>query len=412
MSRFKNMKLKFLIIPMAVITIITTLIMCYLTNNQYKKMNNLVNYKIANIVGIIKEKYPYIDTKEIIEILNSDENSTQLEKGKEELFKYGINIEEIDSVLSVQNQMEKNLKLNAIVIIIFSFLWIIAIFIYLSKRNKKIKEITNYIYEISNRNYQLDIDDNSEDELSNLKNELYKITVMLKEESENSKKDKENLKISVQDISHQLKTPLTSISIMLDNIKENQNMDENIKQRFIFEIGKQIEWINWLVISMLKLSKLDADVVEFRSEDINVSQLINDIIRNLEIPIEIKNQNIIINGNKQDSFIGDYKWQQEAVTNIIKNCIEHNKNNGTILIKYEENSLYTKISIKDEGEGIPKEDLKHIFERFYKGKNSSESSIGIGLALAKSIIEKNNGMITCKSEISKGTEFVIKYMKN
>ena len=128
-------------------------------------------------------------------------------------------------------------------------------------------------------------------------------------------------------------------------------------------------------------------------------------------PVEVKNQKIIIDGDENVSFIGDYKWQQEAITNIIKNCIEHNANNGTIYINYEENSLFTKITIRDEGEGIPKEDLKHIFERFYRGKNSSENSVGIGLALAKNIIEKNNGMINCKSELDKGTEFVIKYMK-
>ena len=125
---------------------------------------------------------------------------------------------------------------------------------------------------------------------------------------------------------------------MLDNIKENPNMDEKIKQRFIFEISKQIEWINWLVISMLKLSKLDADVVEFNSDKVNVNQIMSDIIKNLEIPIEIKNQNIIINGNSEDCFIGDYRWQQEAITNIIKNCIEHSGDNGNIYIDYEERS--------------------------------------------------------------------------
>ncbi len=174
---------------------------------------------------------------------------------------------------------------------------------------------------------------------------------------------------------------------------------------------RQIEWINWLVISMLKLSKLDADVVDFYFEEINVSCFIADIIKNLEIPIEIRNQNIIIEGDKEIVFDGDYKWQQEAITNIIKNCIEHNKDGGNIFIKYEENSLFTKITVRDEGEGISREDLRHIFERFYKCKNSSENGVGIGLALAKSIIEKNNGMIMCTSEIGKGTEFVIKYMK-
>ena len=285
------------------------------------------------------------------------------------------------------------------------------IVLYLRKRDKKIKQITNYINQIKNKKYDLNIEENTEDELSNLKNELYKITIMLKEESEISKKDKENLKMSVEDISHQLKTPLTSITIMLDNLKDNPNMEEKTKQKFIFEISKQVEWINWLVISMLKLSKLDANVVQFYDEKINLNKFIGEIIKNLEIPIEVKNQKIIIDGNENVSFIGDYKWQQEAITNIIKNCIEHNANNGTIYINYEENSLFTKITIRDEGEGIAKEDLKHIFERFYKGKNSSENSVGIGLALAKNIIEKNNGMINCKSELDKGTEFVIKYMK-
>jgi sensor histidine kinase len=287
----------------------------------------------------------------------------------------------------------------------------IITFTYLKKRDRKIKQITEYINEIKNRKYDLDINENSEDELSNLKNELYKITVMLREESEISKKDKENIKMSVEDISHQLKTPLTSITIMLDNLKDNPNMDENTKQKFIFEISKQVDWINWLVISMLKLSKLDANVVQFYEEKINLKRFIDEIIKNLEIPIEIKNQQIVIEGNENASFIGDYKWQQEAVTNIIKNCIEHNKDNGNIFIKYEENTLFTKIIVRDEGEGISREDLKHIFERFYKGKNSSENSVGIGLALAKNIIEKNNGMISCKSELDKGTEFVIKYMK-
>lgn len=414
MSRFSNMKLKFLIIPIIIITVCVTLIFSFETNRQYKSVADSVNVTMASIIGKIKEEYPDIDISEIIKILNSNKNSSEFqyeENGKQELLKYGINTDEINSIVAVQNQMNKNIIINIFLIIGFSFLCVVTILLYLSRRDKKLKEITSYIYEISNKNYQLDIDDNSEDELSNLKNELYKITVMLKEESENSKKDKENLKISVQDISHQLKTPLTSISIMLDNIKENSNMEEKTKQRFIFEISKQIEWINWLVVSLLKLSKLDADVATFNSQIINVSMLVNDIIKSLEIPIEIKNQNIIVEGLKDVTFNGDYKWQKEAITNIIKNCIEHNKDNASIFVSFEENSLYTRISIRDEGEGISKDELRHIFERFYKGKNSCENSVGIGLALAKSIVEKDGGMITCMSEVGVGTEFVVKYMK-
>ncbi len=411
MKLFRNKNLKYLIIPMIILTIATITLITIQTYNQYKKVTITANKKIAEIIGTIIKEEPEIDTRTIIETLNSKQDTKEYQKGQAELAKYGIDINETNSIILVQNQMRQNLISNIILIIVFSILWMIIIFEYLKRRDKKINQITQYINEIKNRKYELDINENSEDELSNLKNELYKITVMLKEESEISKKDKENLKMSVEDISHQLKTPLTSITIMLDNLKDNPNMDENTKQKFIFEISKQIDWINWLVISMLKLSKLDANVVQFYEEKINLKKFINEIVKNLEIPIEIKNQQIVIEGNEKASFIGDYKWQQEAVTNIIKNCIEHNKDNGKIYIRYEENTLFTKITIKDEGEGISKEDLKHIFERFYKGQNSSENSVGIGLALAKNIIEKNKGMISCKSELDKGTEFVIKYMK-
>ena len=403
----KNKNIKLIIIPLTILTIIICVVISMQTYSQYKKISVITNEKISEIIEYIIKENPTIDTKNIIQILNSNE----YKDGEEELKKYGINIEEVNSIIAVQKQMKTNIILNIILIVLFSVLYMAIIFIYLKQRDKKINQITQYINEIKNRKYDLNINENSEDELSNLKNELYKITIMLKEESEISRQDKEKIKMSVEDISHQLKTPLTSIMIMLDNLKDNPNMDEDTKQKFIFEISKQVDWINWLVISILKLSRLEANVVKFSDNKINVKQFIDEIIDNLEIPIEIKNQKIIIEGNKDVSFIGDYKWQQEAITNIIKNAIEHNKKNGKITIKYEENVLFTKITIIDEGQGIDKEDLKHIFERFYKAQNSSDNSVGIGLSLAKNIIEKNNGMINCKSEIGNGTEFIVKYMK-
>lgn len=403
----KNKNIKLIIIPLTILTIIICIVISMQTYSQYKKISVITNEKISGIIEYIIKENPAIDTKNIIQILNSYE----YKDGEEELKKYGINIEEVNSIIAVQKQMKTNIILNIILIVLFSVLYMAIIFIYLKQRDKKINQITQYINEIKNRKYDLNINENSEDELSNLKNELYKITIMLKEESEISRQDKEKIKMSVEDISHQLKTPLTSIMIMLDNLKDNPNMDEDTKQKFIFEISKQVDWINWLVISILKLSRLEADVVKFSNNKINVKKFIDEIIGNLEIPIEIKNQKISIEGDEDASFIGDYKWQQEAITNIIKNAIEHNKENGKITIKYEENVLFTKITIIDEGQGIAKEDLKHIFERFYKAQNSSDNSVGIGLSLAKNIIEKNNGMINCKSEIGNGTEFIVKYMK-
>ena len=411
MKIFENKNIKYLIIPMIILTITASITITIQTIKQYKAVKITLNEKIAEIMGKISESNPEMDSREIIEILNSAKNTEQYEKGQTELSKYGIEIDKINSIKLIENQMKTNLKLNILIIVLFSILWMTIIILYLRKRDKKIKQITNYINQIKNKKYDLNIEENTEDELSNLKNELYKITIMLKEESEISKKDKENLKMSVEDISHQLKTPLTSITIMLDNLKDNPNMEEKTKQKFIFEISKQVEWINWLVISMLKLSKLDANVVQFYDEKINLKKFIGEIIKNLEIPIEVKNQKIIIDGDENVSFIGDYKWQQEAITNIIKNCIEHNENNGTIYINYEENSLFTKITIRDEGEGIPKEDLKHIFERFYrvdKARTREMGGTGLGLSIAKEILDRNNGTIDIKSKLNEGTEVVIR----
>ena len=188
-------------------------------------------------------------------------------------------------------------------------------------------------------------------------------------------------------------------------------MDNHTKAEFIQEISKQIDWISSLIISLLKLAKFDAGSIVMNDTEINIKKLIDNVLENLGIMLELKN--IRVEEKIDDNVIikADYKWQLEAITNIVKNAIEHSKENSCIHIEVENNSIFVKIKIIDEGEGIEKEDLKHIFERFYKAKKSSESSIGIGLSLAKTIIEKENGYISAKSKIGKGTEFEIKYLK-
>lgn len=246
---------------------------------------------------------------------------------------------------------------------------------------------------------------------SKLRNELYKITIMLKEEAENAQKEKIGLARSLGDISHQIKTPLTSISIMLDEIKENENMDVETRKKFLFEISRQIEQINFLVISLLKLSKLDANAIEFENEKYDLVMLAKETIKNLEIPLEIKEQKIVIEAKEKSLVTGDYKWTLEAITNIVKNCIEHTAMGKNIYIEIKNSELYVELNISDEGTGISEKDLKHIFERFYKGENSSENSFGIGLSLAKTILEKQNATIKCFSELGKGTTFKIRFYR-
>lgn len=402
------MKNKKLILFISIVTILVIIFNVIFTMKQYNIYQNNINLVIANIVGEITEKYPEVEESELISILNMDKNSLKI--GYNILEKYGINLGKTSAIDGIEEQRKQIMLINvSSIILLFVFITIILI-VYSKKKKQKIKNIIKYIEEINKKNYNLKIEENSEDELSNLTNELYKITVMLKEQADLSIKDKKILQTSIEDISHQLKTPLTSISIMLDNIRENPNMQEKTRKTFINEINRQIEWINWLVISLLKLSKLDSDTASFVKREIDVQELIDNVIKNLAIPIDIKQQHIYVKG-ENSKFIGDYNWQLEALTNILKNCIEHTPENKNIYINFSKNNFYTKIVIKDEGIGIDKQDVKHIFERFYKGKNSSENSVGIGLALAKSIIEKDNGYIVCYSEVDKGTTFEIKYMK-
>lgn len=403
------LKSKKVTIPIIVLSIIMIVISSMILKNKEQEYQKIVNESIAEIVGKIKEEYPNVKEEEIIKILNkSNEGKSE---GQKVLQKYGIDIKENPAIEAMENQEQEIMIINVVSIGVSVILLLIIVNIYYHSRNQKIQEIIKYIEAINNKNYDLKIAENTEDDLSNFRNELYKIAIMLKEQASQSINDKKALQTSLEDISHQLKTPLTSISIMLDNIRENPNMDEHTRQEFIYEISRQINWINWLVISLLKLSKLDSNTAVFVQKEIKVEDLINNVVKNLAIPIDIKQQNVIVNGSSDVMFVGDYNWQLEALTNIVKNCIEHTVENKNIYINWEENNFYTKIAIKDEGVGIDKKDVKHIFERFYKGKNSSENSVGIGLALAKGIIEKDNGYIICASELGRGTTFEIKYMK-
>lgn len=386
--------------------IIAIFVFLMLSQIQYEKYTNQMNIVIAEIVDKIVEKYPDIEEEEIIKILNGTEQSQK----KYILEKYGYTQNTV-AIEKISKERSSFIKIDIAIIIAGGIVVTIVLLSYNKKREEKISDINSYIGKVNSGNYELKIEENGEDELTKLRNELYKTTVLLRETAENSEKEKTNLSNSLTDISHQLKTPLTSIRIMIDNIQNNPDMDEKTRNEFIEDISKQIDWISSLVISLLKLAKFDAGSIVMRDEEINVKKLIQNIISNLEILIDIKDIKIEENISEQITLFADYNWQLEALTNIIKNCVEHSFDGGKIKIKAESNSVFTKIIITDEGEGIEKKDLNRIFERFYKSAKSSENSIGIGLALAKTIIEKERGYIKVESEVGKGTKFEIKYLK-
>lgn len=400
-KKFKNIILEELIV-----TIVLIVVIIVISKYQYNNYRQIINVKTSEIISEVKDKYPNVEETEIIRILKNDNINSQ----KDFIKDYGYD-ENSTYIKMIEKNEKDSMIINCLIIATFGIIQIAIIIFYKNEQKNKINEINSYLAQLNKENYTLKINDNEEDELSKLRNELYKSTILLKEVADGNEKDKKQLSDSLADISHQLKTPLTSIRIMLDNITENPNMDEETKKEFLQDISKQIDWISSLVVSLLKISRFDAGAIKMNDKEICIDELINDIINNLSILIDIKNIDVVINIDKKLKINLDYNWQKEALTNIIKNAIEHSKENSKIYISVESSSLFLKIRIKDEGEGISKEDKKHIFERFYKS-NKSTDSIGIGLALAKTIIEKDNGYIKVISNEGEGTIFEIEYIRN
>jgi len=298
----------------------------------------------------------------------------------------------------------------ALILFITAAALMLVSFYFTKWRYREIEKLSSYLRKITNGDYSLDIRDNAEGELSILKNDIFKVTLMLSEQSSYLQQDKVRLTDAISDISHQLKTPLTSMVVMAD-LLSNPNLDPAKRKEFTHNIQVQLERIEWLVSSLLKIAKIDADIVQFKKEKVAANILVQHALQSVLIPMDIKQLSLEISGDETVTFQVDLNWTVEALINILKNCIEHTDEGGAISISFTENALYTELTIEDTGKGIAKEDLPYIFKRFYKGKNAGEESVGIGLALSYSIIKNQQGNIEVKSEIGKGTTFRIKFYK-
>lgn len=247
----------------------------------------------------------------------------------------------------------------------------------------------------------------NEGELSILENELTKLTLRLREQTSELKKDKQMLADSIADISHQIRTPLTTLNLIASALNK-PGTDEAARTELMIELRQQLARIDWLVSALLMLARLDADAVHMAPAEVTLRELIERALDPLLIPMELKEQTC----EKQisGSVTCDLSWTAEALTNIMKNCSEHMQA-GTLYITARENPLYSEIVIRDTGTGIAKEDLPHLFERFYKGRNSGKASVGIGLALCRMIIAKQNGTVKAENAKEGGALFTVRLYK-
>lgn len=422
MGAYKNkqaVKSLLLIGVVLVVSVVTYISWISWYTHKYKNMENTY---IRCIMENVINQYPDLDMEEIAIILNKSygelESSTTSEEFDSILRKNGItdNTFYIKDMSDIRNV---NIIVSTSIIGVMSVLFILCFCMYLRRRKKDIFELQDYMDKISRGNYELEINDNSEDELSSLKNSLYKIMVYMKEQADSARIKKVMLAQSVSDISHQLKTPLTSTQVLLDNLNDNPDMDYSTRKKFIYEALNQVNGMSWMIVSMLKLSRIDAGVVEFNNENISINKIIEEAVGNLEVIAEIKNVNIEKNIdnrnedelNKSDIYIkGDYNWNREALQNIIKNAIEHSRHKGTVKINITDNDVYTAVYITNRGDKLSDQRQKQIFERYYSEAKYEDNSMGIGLPLAKAVIEKQGGYISVESD-DEETVFIVKYIK-
>ncbi|MCR4597871.1 MAG: HAMP domain-containing histidine kinase [Acetatifactor sp.] len=405
MGTFWNKDIKRIILVMA-LTWIVGGVFTNLAIFRYQKRVSEAEYNAyANILSVVKEAYPQAQEDEIIRNLS---HVSEASTGESILRQYGI-LKDGELYLG-QSKVKREVVLwaNGIFFVTMSAS-VVLLFLFWKGRNRKLRELGRYVDRVSHGEYELQLQKNQEDELSGLRNELYKLTVLYKEQADGAQAGKVALADSVANISHQLKTPLTSAVILTDNLLESPDMPKETRVKFLQEISRQLVGMKWLVISMLKLSRLDAGVVELQKERVSLKKIAEDSIGHLEMMAQFKEIHFETR-LEEVSVTGDVKWLSEALQNIVKNAIEHSPQGGAIEIETSENEVYCQVSVRDHGKGISDLDQKHLFERFYHASKVENENVGIGLALAKEVVERQNGSITVESG-ENGTCFYIRILK-
>ncbi len=297
----------------------------------------------------------------------------------------------------------------AVFTLVLGVFLITAFLIFTKKRYDRINNLTETIDRILHGADDTDIKSYSEGELSVLESDVQKMLVRLRDQKDILEKEKNFLADSIADISHQLRTPLTSINLIL-SLLHSSDVTEERKGELMRELSVLISRTEYLVSVLLKISRLDAGTVQLERKETDLGMLIRMSAEPVMIPMDIKNQSLIVN-TENITLSCDFSWCLEAFGNILKNCTEHTPENGTVTVKAKDTPIYTEIVISDSGTGFADEDIPHIFERFYKGKNSSAESFGIGLNLSKMIIASHNGTVKARNSETGGAEFVIRFYK-
>lgn len=410
---YRNSEIKSITVKIVILSFLFITVTVATVNLSMNNISKKVIRQNAAILGIVLEKNPELES-DVATYFTKGISEKKIESGLAALEKYNYN-ENLDiGDIPLIRASSKKLLYNIVIIniIFFTIMFFIIIFDY-KKILSKINIISNGVEKVLEGEYDMMLEGGDEGEFSILYNQLNLLVNRLIENIEKLKKEKEFLKNIVSDISHQLKTPLSSIIMLNELMISKEDMDEETKVKFLNKTSEQLTRMEWLIVNLLKIARIEAGAINYKIKNQPVIITINKAISPLKESANKKNQNIIIEEEGKVYLNHDSDWMTEAIGNIIKNAIEHTKDYGTISIEIKESPLLVNIVIRDNGAGIKKEELPYIFERFYKGKNEVKPiSIGIGLTLSKSIIESNGGSISVKSTEGEGTEFTITFLKS
>jgi signal transduction histidine kinase len=407
MKQFFHTEDRHLLASMAALSLVTVLAAVLLSLAMAAYVNQAVKDTYAGIVGTVAQRYPQAEAQVVQDLRSPGAESVNL--GNQVLERYGLGDQNAADTGVAVGLLAHLLPAGLALVGLLCTGFVLLLVRYQRAVSAQVARLSAYLRRIDAGDYALDVRDNGEGSFSLLKNDLYKVTVRLREQAELLQKDKTALSNLIADISHQIKTPLTSLGVLADLLVEDP--PEEDRRAFVERLRTQLGRIQWLVAALLRLARLDAGTAAFKSEAVDVRRLIERALEPLQIPLEIKKQRLVIHDGEGASFTGDFNWSAEALTNVIKNCVEHTPEGGRIEISYGANALYAEVTVSDDGEGIARRDLPNIFNRFYRGENAGENSVGIGLALAKAIFNAQGGDIAVHSQRGMGTSFEIRLFR-
>jgi signal transduction histidine kinase len=409
---FINAELRFSSIIILILMVFFYTVTSLNLNAHQDKLKQGYIDSVGAIAEKVIEKNPELE-KDIMPVVTKEPTQEESKKGRELLKQYGVTPDLENNLFPYTN---KTLKSNRNLIICI-FILITLIFLtlnYLVQRifYNRVRKLTSGAKKVMEGEYDIDLNENTEGDFSKLAISFNSMKDIIRNNMDDLNKEKQFLVDLLSDISHQLKTPLSSM-IIYNDIMQNNELPEEKRKTFLLSNQNQLERMNGLIKSILKLAKLDAKAIELNKENQSMNETIQAAIDALTSKAIEGGVEVIFNDTQEIFFEQDNLWLEEAFINIIKNAIEHTQSGGVIKIELTENPLFKRVTIEDTGEGIKEEDLPNIFKRFYKTKNTKKSdSIGIGLALSKSIVEAHSGIIDVTSKVGLGTKFTITFVRS